>query len=94
MTSSSSGSGSAAIPTTSTIEAFFKKIEDAEAALLKQPLIAFATALETPGANILTVQEAASNVLLTLPQLSGPAQAAALNIVGQGIVSYVNSLPA
>lgn len=68
------------------------QITDAEVALLKGPLLAFAQALQAPGANILTATDAAKNVLLQVPQLSAPAQSAVLNIVGAGLAAKISSI--
>jgi len=70
------------------------EIADAEKALLKAPLLAFGQALQTPNANILTVQNAAANLLLAVPQLSAPAQSAIFNIVGASLVTWAGSISA
>ena len=76
----------------STPQPVLTQIADAEVALLKTPLLAFAQALASPGANLLTVQNAAANVLLQVPQLSSPAQTAALNIVGNGLIAWISAI--
>ena len=76
----------------STPQPVLTQIADAEVALLKTPLLAFAQALASPGANLLTVQNAATNVLLQVPQLSAPAQTAALNIVGNGLIAWISTI--
>jgi len=77
---------------TSSPQQVLTQIADAEVALLKTPLLAFAQALASPGANLLTIQNAATNVLLQVPQLSGPAQTAALNIVGNGLIAWISTI--
>ena len=76
----------------STPQHVLTQIAEAEVALLKTPLLAFAQALASPGANLLTVQNAAANVLLQVPQLSAPAQTAALNIVGNGLTAWISAI--
>ncbi len=77
---------------TSTPQQVLTQIADAEVALLKLPLLAFAQALTSPGANLLTVQNAAANLLLQVPQLSAPAQTAALNIAGNGLIAWISTI--
>ena len=77
---------------TSSPQQVLTQIADAEVALLKTPLLAFAQALASPGANLLTIQNAATNVLLQVPQLSAPAQTAALNIVGNGLIAWISAI--
>lgn len=71
---------------------FFSQVKAAELALLKAPLLVFADALKTPGANVLTIQNAAANFALQIPQLTGPAQGAAINLLGTGLSTWINSL--
>lgn len=77
-----------------TTPTIFGQLTAAELALLKTPLLAFAAALQSPGANFLTVQNAIANFMLQIPQLTGPAQGAALNIVGTMLTAWINSLNA
>ena len=83
MASSSSGSATNLL----------NEITNAELGLIKTPLLAFAAALQQPGANILTVQNAGASFLLSTAALSPAAQGAALNIVGAGLTAKINSLP-
>lgn len=77
---------------TNPLSTVLTQITDAELTLLKGPLLDFSKALQAPNANVLSLENELANIALQLPQLSGPAQTIALNIVGVTLEAWINSL--
>jgi hypothetical protein len=63
-----------------------------ELALIKQPLLTFGQSLQAPNENFLSALAGAQTVLLTLPQLSIPAQSTLLSFIGAALVAKLNTV--
>lgn len=72
----------------------FTQITDAEFALIKAPLLNFAVALQSPGANLEGAENAGASLILQTLTLGNPAQVAAFNVVGALLAAKINGLPA
>lgn len=82
MTTSSSGSGAPSI----------QELTAQEIALIKMPLLAFAAALQQPGANILSIQTAGTTLLLVGASLGPQALTILINFVGAALAAKINSI--
>ena len=78
----------------SDVKSVAKEIIDAEITLLKGPLLNAAQALQAPGIDTLGAQNALVNIALQVPQLSGPAQTAAFNIIGEALQKWISNMGA